>query len=74
METHLDESLGLSREFSRKGENKICSISSFVFLLFSGLSDHFSGGMVHIRLFDNCRSVRGDKQLFQVVNDHLVHA
>ena len=74
METHVDKLFSLVEEFSSHCDDEVSSISSFVFLHFGGLGNHFGSRVVHIGFSDNAASVGGDEELFQVVDDHFVHA
>ena len=74
METHVDKGGSLGHELTAHREDQVGAVTAFVFLHFGGLSDHLGGRVVHIRFLDDGVSVRGDKELLQVVDDHLVHA
>ena len=74
METHVDETGGLTHEFTGDRDEQVGVVASFVLLHLGGLSDHLGGGVVHIRFIDNGVSVGGNEKLFEVVDDHLVHA
>ena len=74
VETHVDKGGSLGHELTANREDQVGAVTAFVFLHFGGLSDHLGGRVVHIRFLDDGVSVRGDKELLQVVDDHLVHA
>jgi hypothetical protein len=73
MESHLDETGGLTKELSRERDDEVSTVSSFILLHFGGLSDHLSGRMVDIRLLDDGTGIGSNEKSFEVVDDHLVH-
>lgn len=73
MESHLDETSGLTEELSRERDDEVSTVSGFILLHFGGLSDHLSGRMVDIRLLDDGTGIGGNEKSFEVVDDHLVH-
>lgn len=73
MESHLDETNGLTEELSRERDDEVSTISGFILLHFGGLSDHLSGRMVDIGLLDDSTGIGGNEKFFEVVDNHLVH-
>jgi len=61
-------------ELSSKADNEVGAISNFTFLHFSGHSNHLSCRVMNFNFSDNGSGIRGDKELFEVIDNHFVHA
>ena len=74
MQAHLDQGLSLGHELAGHADEEVRTITALVFLHLGGLGDHLSGRVVHIGLFDNSRGIGRNEKLFEMVDDHFVHA
>ena len=74
MQAHRDQVLGLSHELASHADEQVSAITTFVLLHLGSLGNHLSSGMVHISLSNDGSGVRSNEKLFQVIDDHLVHA
>lgn len=73
-QTHLEQGLGLLEELSSKDNDEVGAVTNLLLLLVGAKHEHLARRVNDVHLLQHRGGIVGDKELVQVVDNHLVLA
>lgn len=74
VQAHAQQVLCILQQLAGKAHDQVCAVAHLVVLLLRRADEQFCGGVHDLELAHDCGGVGGDKELLEVVDDHLVAA